>query len=52
MKQGDAMRLQQQQQAQMQQQQQMQEQGGPPPEGQGEPMAGAPGEGMVEEGAM
>ena len=52
MKQEDAMRLQQQQQEQMQQQQQMAGQEGPPPEGQGGPMAGAPGEGMVEEGAM
>jgi hypothetical protein len=52
MKQEDAARLQQQQQAQMQQQQQIAEQEGPPPGGQGGPMAGAPGEGMVEEGAM
>jgi hypothetical protein len=52
MKQEDAARLQQQQQAQMQQQQQIAEQEGPPPGGQGGLMAGAPGEGMVEEGAM
>ena len=46
MKQEDAMRLQQQQQIEQQQMQQ----GGPPPEGQGGPMAGAPEQGMVEQG--
>ena len=39
-------------QEQQMQEQQMQQQGGPPPEGQGGPMAGAPEQGMVEQGAM